>query len=144
MTKATRFGAATMVLLLTIAPGYAGPCQGSIDRVQARADAVIAKRAAQGPWRQESLAARRNYQPTPRSIAAAEGAGNGSRVDRALNALDRARAAEHLGLSRQQLDAVLNYYADFTTEIDEEIAENVAVADELEALWRRRQGLLAE
>jgi len=54
------------------------------------------------------------------------------------------RAAEHLGLSRQQLDAVLNYYADFTTEIDEEIAENVAVADELEALWRRRQGLLAE
>lgn len=99
MTKATQFGAATMVLLLTIAPGYAGPCQGSIDRVQARADAVIAKRAAQGPWRRESLAARRNYQPTPRSIAAAEGAGNGSRVDRALNALDRARAADRSGNS---------------------------------------------
>ena len=54
-----------------------------------------------------------------------------------------ARAAEHLRLSRQQLDAVLNYYSDFTTEIDEEVAENVAVADELEALWRRRQDLLA-
>ncbi len=54
------------------------------------------------------------------------------------------RAAEHLGLSRQQIDAVLDYYADFTTEIDEEIAENVAVADELEAVWRRRQDLLAE
>ena len=54
------------------------------------------------------------------------------------------RSAEHLGLSRQQLDAMLNYYADFTTEIDEEIAENVAAADELEALWRRRQDLLAE
>jgi hypothetical protein len=54
------------------------------------------------------------------------------------------RSAEHLGLSRQQLDAMLNYYADFTTEIDEEIAENVAVADGLEALWRRRQDLLAE
>ena len=53
------------------------------------------------------------------------------------------RAAEHLGLSHQQIDAVLDYYADFTTEIDEEIAENVAIADELEAAWRRRQGLLA-
>ena len=54
------------------------------------------------------------------------------------------RSAEQLGLSRQQLDAMLNYYADFTTEIDEEITENVAVADELEALWQRRQDLLAE
>jgi hypothetical protein len=53
------------------------------------------------------------------------------------------RAAEHLGLSLQQTNAVLDYYADFTTEIDEEIAENVAAADELEAAWLRRQGLLA-
>ena len=52
------------------------------------------------------------------------------------------RAAEHLGLSHNQIDAVLDYYADFTTEIDEEIAENVAAADGLEAAWRR-QGLLA-
>ena len=54
-----------------------------------------------------------------------------------------ARAAEHLGLSHQQIDAVLDYYADFTTEIDEEIADNVAAADQLKAAWRRRQGLLA-
>ncbi len=53
------------------------------------------------------------------------------------------RAAEHLGLSRRQVDAALDYYADFTAEIDEEIAENVAAAVELEAAWRRRQGLLA-
>ena len=46
-------------------------------------------------------------------------------------------------LSHQQIDAVFDYYADFTTEIDEEILENVAAADELEATWRRRQGLLA-
>jgi hypothetical protein len=52
-------------------------------------------------------------------------------------------AAEHLGLSHQQIDAVLDYYADFTTEIDEEIADNIAVAAELEAAWQRRQGLLA-
>jgi hypothetical protein len=53
------------------------------------------------------------------------------------------RATEHLGLSRQQIDAVLDYYAEFTTEIDKEIADNVAAADELEATWRRREGLLA-
>ena len=53
------------------------------------------------------------------------------------------RAAEHLGLSHRQIDAVLDYYADFTTEIDEEIAENAAAAEELESAWRRRQGLLA-
>ena len=97
MTKATRFAAAPVILLLTIAPGHAGSCQDSIDRVQAQADAVIANRAAQAPWRPESLAATRNYQPTPRSIAAAEGAGNGSPIGRALNALDRARAAESSG-----------------------------------------------
>jgi hypothetical protein len=55
-----------------------------------------------------------------------------------------ARAAEHLGLSHQQIDAVLDYYTDFTTEIDEEIAENVAAVDELEEAWRRRQDLLAK
>lgn len=97
MTKATRFAAASVILLLTIAPGHASSCQNSIDRVQAQADAAIANRAAQAPWRPESLAATRNYQPTPRSIAAAEGAGNGSPVGRALNALDRARAAERSG-----------------------------------------------
>jgi hypothetical protein len=73
------------------------PCQDSIDRVQARLDAITAKRAVQGPWRPESIDALRGYQPTPRSIAAAEGAGNGSRVQRALNALDRARAADGSG-----------------------------------------------
>ena len=54
-----------------------------------------------------------------------------------------ARAAEHLGLSHQQIVAVLDYYADFTTEIDQEIAGNVAVADELESAWQPRSGLLA-
>ena len=91
MSMAARFGAAIIILLLTIAPSEAGPCQASIDRIQARVDAVIAKRAGQGPWRPESLDALRGYQPTPRSIAAAEGAGDGSRVQRALNALDGAR-----------------------------------------------------
>ena len=97
MSMAARFGVAVVTSLLTIAPSHAGPCQDAIDRVQARVDAVIAKRAGQGPWRPESIDALRGYQPTPRSIAAAEGAGNGSRVQRALNALDRARAADGSG-----------------------------------------------
>lgn len=98
MTKAVmRLGAATVILLLAMASGYAGPCQDSIDRVQAQADAVIAKRAGQGPWRPESLDATRSYQPTPRSVAAAEGAGSGSHIQRALDALDRARAADRSG-----------------------------------------------
>jgi hypothetical protein len=97
MFTAARFGAAIIIPVLTIAPSYAGPCQDSIDRVQARVDAIIVKRAGQGPWRPESIDALRGYQPTPRSLAAAEGAGNGSRVQRALNALDRARAADGSG-----------------------------------------------
>jgi hypothetical protein len=97
MFTAARFGAAVIIPVLTIAPSYAGPCQDSIDRVQARVDAIIVKRAGQGPWRPESIDALRGYQPTPRSLAAAEGAGNGSRVQRALNALDRARAADSAG-----------------------------------------------
>jgi hypothetical protein len=89
MTMAARFGAAIIVLLLAIAPSHAGSCQDSIDRVQAQLDAIIAKRAGQGPWMPESIDALRGRQPTPRSIAAAEGAGNGSRLQRALNALEQ-------------------------------------------------------
>ena len=97
MSIAARFGATILILPVTIAPSEAGPCQASIDRVQARVDAVIAKRAGQGPWRPENLDALRGYQPTPRSIAAAEGGGDGPRVQRALNALDGARAADASG-----------------------------------------------
>ena len=72
MTMAARSGAAIIILFLTISPSEAGPCQDSIDRTQARIDAIIAKRAGQSAWRPESIDAMRGYQPTPRSIAAAE------------------------------------------------------------------------
>jgi hypothetical protein len=97
MGIAARFGPVIIILLLTMAPSHAGSCQDSIDRVQVRLDAMIAKRAGQGSWKPESLDALRGYQPTPRSIAAAEGAGNGSRTQRALSALDRARDADRSG-----------------------------------------------
>lgn len=105
MSMAAQLSAAIIVWLSTVAPCHAGPCQAPIDRVQARVDAIIAKRAGQGTWKPESIDALRGYQPTPRSIAAAEGDGNGSHVQRALNALDGARAADASGnLARCKAD----------------------------------------
>jgi hypothetical protein len=52
------------------------------------------------------------------------------------------RAMELFGLRREQIDAALAYYAEYTDEIDGEIAANVVAADEAEALWRRQQDLL--
>lgn len=53
------------------------------------------------------------------------------------------RAVEQFGLSPQQVSAALDYYASFTSEIDDEIAANLKAAEEAEAAWRRRQDLLA-
>jgi hypothetical protein len=96
MEKVAPFGAAILILLLMIPPGHAGPCEDSIARVQAQADTAIEKRAAAGGWQKESLDATRNYQPTPRSIAATEGK-YGRRLQRVLTALDLARAADRAG-----------------------------------------------
>jgi hypothetical protein len=54
------------------------------------------------------------------------------------------RAVELFGLTRRQVDAALDYYADYQDEIDDRVAANVAAADEAEAVWRRRQGLLSQ
>lgn len=53
------------------------------------------------------------------------------------------RAAKMLGIRREQVDAALAYYAEFTEEIDAQIEANRQVAEEAEALWRRQQELLA-
>lgn len=52
------------------------------------------------------------------------------------------RVLEVFGLRREQVDAALAYYAEFTGEVDGEIAANTAAAEEAEALWRRQQDLL--
>ena len=54
-----------------------------------------------------------------------------------------ARAVELFRLRPEQVEAALAYYAEFTDEIDGRIAANAAAAEEAEALWRRRQDLLA-
>jgi len=53
------------------------------------------------------------------------------------------RAVELYGLRRQQVEAALAYYAEFTDEIDAEIATNAHAAEEAERLWQRRRDLLA-
>ena len=53
------------------------------------------------------------------------------------------RAVDLFGLSPEEVAAALDYYAAFPEEINGEIAANAAAAEESEALWRRRQQLLA-
>jgi hypothetical protein len=53
------------------------------------------------------------------------------------------RAVEVFGLRREQVEAVLAYYAEFTEEIDAQVRANLAAAEEAEALWHRQQDLLA-
>ena len=40
------------------------------------------------------------------------------------------------------VDAALAYYAEFTGEIDDALAERARMADAAEAAWRREQALL--
>ena len=54
----------------------------------------------------------------------------------------RSRASELFGIAETLVDAVLAYYADYTDEIDELIAERTRMADEVEASWRRQRELL--
>jgi hypothetical protein len=96
MTTTMKCSLAILALLCATSPTYAGPCAPSIVRVQAMVDAAIEKRAGSDRWKPESLAATRNYQPTPRSLAATEGY-HGQDLEVALDSLDRARAADRVG-----------------------------------------------
>lgn len=53
------------------------------------------------------------------------------------------RAVELFGLRREQVEAGLAYYAEFTDEIDAQVEANRRTAEEAEALWHRQQELLA-
>jgi hypothetical protein len=53
------------------------------------------------------------------------------------------RAIDVFELRRAQVEATLAYYAEFTHEVDAQIASNRAAADEAEELWRRQRDLLA-
>ena len=53
------------------------------------------------------------------------------------------RVADLLGLSLGQVRAAMDYYAEFTAEIDERVTMNHQEADRQVALWERKQQLLA-
>jgi hypothetical protein len=53
------------------------------------------------------------------------------------------RTVEVFGLRREQVEAALAYFAEFTEEIDAQIDANRKAAEEAEALWCRQQDLLA-
>jgi len=96
MTKTVKCYAVIVALLFATSPALAGPCTRSIANVQAQVDAAIENRVGSDGWKRESLNALRGYQPTPRSLAAAEG-GNGQLFEYALDSLSRARAADRAG-----------------------------------------------
>jgi len=84
----------------SLSTGYAGPCTDDIDRMQARLDAALEAKLATGPQAAESTSATMHRQPTPKSLAAAEGKlGNLSpeKIDAISRAMARARAADSAG-----------------------------------------------
>jgi hypothetical protein len=80
--------------------GHAGPCTDEIVRMQTRLDAALEEKIATGPQAAESTSATMHRQPTPKSLAAAEGKlGNLSseKIGGISQAMARARAADNAG-----------------------------------------------
>ena len=78
----------------------AGPCSAEIYSVEARVDATLKAKAADGPTLQESREALLHRQPTPGSIAAAEsrlGTASPQMIDAIMRGLARAHEADRTG-----------------------------------------------
>lgn len=86
----------TALMLVTASVAIASPCTDEIARLDARISALIGVVAQSAPSEPESLAARLHHQPTPGSIAAAEGRA-GTAAQDALKRLTAAREADRLG-----------------------------------------------
>ncbi|WP_082637593.1 hypothetical protein [Bradyrhizobium retamae] len=96
MTSTATFRIALLILLCAASPAHASSCTEDIAQTQVQLDSAIESYAGSHGWKPESLDALRGYQPTPRSVAEAEGR-NGVDFTDALDLLDRARAADHIG-----------------------------------------------
>jgi len=96
MTSIAKCRTAFFVLLCATMPAHAGTCTDEIAQTQAQLDLAIEKDAGSHGWKPESLNALRSHQPTPRSLAEAEGE-NGLDFTDALDSLDRARTANRTG-----------------------------------------------
>lgn len=96
MTSIATCRIAVFILLCATLPAHAGTCADDIAQTQAQLDLAIEKDAGSHGWKPESLSALRSHQPTPRSLAEAEGS-NGIGFTDALDSLDRARTADRTG-----------------------------------------------
>lgn len=85
-----------VALCLLTVPGQAGPCTKDIERMDDRINAWLDKVAASEPEKRQSLGAQEHRQPTPRSIAEAEGVPSAT-IARARDAMERARQADRTG-----------------------------------------------
>jgi hypothetical protein len=95
--KAQRVCAMSIAGLCLLAiPAEAGPCAKDIDRMDDRVNAWLDKVAAEEPAKRQSLGAQEHRQPTPRSIAEAEGVPS-AKIAKARNAMERARQADRAG-----------------------------------------------
>ena len=88
------FGA--IAFAASVSPSFAGPCSDEISNMQARIDAKVEANAAAGPTARQGVGAGMHVQPTPRSMATAEGV-SPQMVDAARQAMLRARAADSAG-----------------------------------------------
>ena len=78
----------------------AGPCSAEIYSMEARVDATLKAKAADGPTLRESREALLHRQPTPGSIAAAEnrlGTASPQRIDAIIRGMARVREADRTG-----------------------------------------------
>lgn len=98
MRALVKYLACALPLLFAGFSASAGPCSQSILKAQARVDAAIEAHAGADSWKPESLGALRGHQPTPHSLALTEG-NNGTELQIALDALNRARFADESGNS---------------------------------------------
>ena len=100
MTVQRLLTASAIIFATSMSASYAGPCSQEIDLTQAKIDARLETRAAGGPSATETTGATLHHQPTPNSIAAAEGQlGDlpAERVTALFAAMGRAREADHTG-----------------------------------------------
>jgi hypothetical protein len=98
-SRVFRIGLVCCGAILWVAPPcIAGPCTSEIVRMQAQVDAKIEAIAKAGKATSESTTALLHHQPTPGSIANVEKKiGEGKGPERAIEALDKARAADRAG-----------------------------------------------
>jgi hypothetical protein len=89
----------TLILLLAVpSPAWAASCRAAIIATEKQLDAVLDRRAKDGPSARETRFARIGRQPTPATIAGAEARLDGwTGGDQAAAALNRARQAQASG-----------------------------------------------